>query len=320
MACLISREGWVPIRFVWTGSEALVDWCRLGGERFTDPFFDNTIEFAQSSPFNRLFTHRTLIDELGEWYAASPGMMPSGFIFHMSRCGSTLVSRMLAALPENVVISEAGPLDRLARAVSIPEATRTEWLRWMVSALGQRRAGGETRYFIKFDSLTVLALPFIRRVFPSVPWIFVYRNPEEVLISHLRAPAPAMSPGVITDIAVLDMPAAQALSMNGAEYAARVIGRLCECAVREMDACGLPVNYTALPEAVWGGIARRFGTAFAPEEIALMRGVAQYHAKRPGQRFESDAEGKRRGVSYAVREAARRWILPGFEQLERMSR
>jgi hypothetical protein len=319
----MKRDGWVPVRLVSKRSgagdgEAFVDWCWLGGERFTDPFFDGTIETAQRRPFNRLFTHRTPIAELGWWYAASPGMAPTGFIFHMSRCGSTLVSQMLAALPENVVISEAGPLDRLARAESIPEAARAEWLHWMVSALGQTRSGRETRYFIKFDSPTVLALPSIRRAFPSAPWIFLYRNPEEVLISHLRQPAPAMCPGMITDFPAIDAPMCEAVSMSPEEYAARVIGRICECAALGMDEYGMLVNYTQLPDAVWGNIARRFGVGFSPDEIARMQAGALHDAKRPGQRFAADGESKRLEVSEAARAAAARWISPHFDELERL--
>jgi hypothetical protein len=44
---------------------------------------------------------------------------------------------MLAALEANVVIFEAGPMDRVARAVSIPDAVRTKWL------LDGERAGPE---------------------------------------------------------------------------------------------------------------------------------------------------------------------------------
>jgi hypothetical protein len=317
----MKSDGWVPIRLVWNGSavgdgEAFVDLCWLGDERFTEPFFDATIENALRRPFNRLFTHRTPIAELGRWYTASPGMAPAGFIFHMSRCGSTLVSQMLAALPENVVISEAGPLDRLARAKSIPEAVKAEWLRWMVSALGQRRSGQETRYFVKFDSSTVLALPSIRRAFPSVPWIFLYRNPEEVLVSHLRQPAPAMCPGLITDVTAIDAPMNEVLSMSAEEYAARVIGRICEYAALRMDECGMLVNYTQLPEAVWHSIALRFGVKFSADELVRMRNVALYDAKRPRQKFEADGESKRLEVSDAARAAAARWISPHFDELE----
>lgn len=310
----MSREGWVPIRFVWQGGEAFVDWCWLGTEPFTEPFFDSTIEAAQRTPFNALFTHRTPIAELGRWYAAAPGMRPAGFIFHMSRCGSTLVSQMLAALPGNVVISEAGPIDRLARAVSIPEPERAEWLRWMVGALGQRRLGLETRYFIKFDSPTILALSFIRRVFPDVPWIFLYRTPEEVLVSHMRQPAAAMCSGMITDVRLVEA----ATELTQEEYAARALGRICECARLEMDERGMPVNYQQLPDAVWGNIARHFGIAFSPDEIERMREAALCNAKQPRQRFEPDGESKLSEVSKCARVAAARWILPHYDELERI--
>jgi hypothetical protein len=48
-----------------------------------------------------------------------------------------------------------------------------------------------------------------------------------------------------------------------------------------------------------------------------MRDLALYNAKRPRQRFEADGESKHLEVSDAVREAATRWILPHYEELER---
>ena len=53
------------------------------------------------------------LEELNE---RSAGLAPSLFLFHVSRCGSTLISQMLAALPQNVVISEAGPMDAILRS------------------------------------------------------------------------------------------------------------------------------------------------------------------------------------------------------------
>jgi len=274
----VNRSGWVPIRLIRQGGEGWVDWCWLGDARFTEPFFDLTIEAAQRRPFNTLFTHRTPLGELGRWYDESPGMAPAGFIFHMSRCGSTLISQMLAALPDNVVVSEAAPLDRIARADWLPEATRAPGLRWMVSALGQRRLGCETRYFIKFDSATAVALPFLRRVFPDVPWTFVIRDPEEVLISHLRDPAAAMSPGMITDVNLVGVPPHEARSLSPEEYAARAIGRLCDCAVAGMDERGLVVNYTELfCGAEWRGTSglssrRRSGRAWKKWPVSTPSG------------------------------------------------
>ena len=51
------------------------------------------------------------MSDLLDQAAAEPGIDPTGFIFHLARCGSTLVSQMLAALPEHIVLSEA-PADR----------------------------------------------------------------------------------------------------------------------------------------------------------------------------------------------------------------
>src|SRR6266542_3419017 len=88
-------------------------------------------------------------------HEAQPGLSPSGFIFHMSRCGSTLISQMLAALPQNIVISEAGPIDSLLRTnfhdPSFADDRRPIWFAWVVSALGQRRSGQEQHFFIKFN-------------------------------------------------------------------------------------------------------------------------------------------------------------------------
>ena len=183
-------DGWVPMRVFWQEGRPLVDWCYLGTRRFAEPFFEDTIGAAMRLPFNLVFRQQTPIEVLAEWQALRPGVAPTGFIFHMSRCGSTLIAQMLAALARNVVLSEAVPIDGVVRAhFRSPEATearRRAWLRGMVSALGQRRRGDETGLFIKFDSWHSLDLPLIRQAFPDVPWLFVYRNPVEVLVSQMK--------------------------------------------------------------------------------------------------------------------------------------
>ncbi|HZY58394.1 MAG TPA: hypothetical protein VFE56_01445, partial [Candidatus Binataceae bacterium] len=104
---------WIPAQVRWAPEGALVDWCHLGDLRFTAPFFEQTITAAMSHPFNLLFGVTTGLDALPP---ASFELRPAGLIFHMSRCGSTLASRMLAALPRNVVLSEPVPLDQVLRA------------------------------------------------------------------------------------------------------------------------------------------------------------------------------------------------------------
>jgi len=91
-------SGWLPIAASWQGDQFTLDWRHFGEQRLVDPFFGGSVHRRLFKPFNRLFRHATAISRLPEWLAAHPHLRPSGFIFHMSRCGSTLVLQMLAAL------------------------------------------------------------------------------------------------------------------------------------------------------------------------------------------------------------------------------
>src|SRR5947208_3470516 len=76
-----------------------------------------------------------LLDEPG------PALEPDGFVFHQSRCGSTLAARMLGALPRSTSVSEAPPIDsilQLGLAVGWSEARRSAALRVIVGAYGRR--------------------------------------------------------------------------------------------------------------------------------------------------------------------------------------
>ena len=195
---------WSPIRVYETGGRAFIDWCYLGKDRFTAPFHDDTIENRLREPFNLLFRRQTPIEFLGEIDQRERGIAPTGFIFHVSRCGSTLVSQMLAALSKNIVISEASIIDKIVRAnhsfpnISIEQ--KAIWLRWLFNALARKRFDEEEHFFVKFDSWSVLDLPLIERAFPDTKWIFMYRNPVEVIVSNLREPGIQMIPGAIEAI------------------------------------------------------------------------------------------------------------------------
>ncbi len=145
-------DGWIPSRVNWRKGEPFVEWRWLGERRLTEPFFNDTLNRAVRDPFTLLFRHETAMETLRSRAEIRPGLMPAGLIFHMSRCSSTLVSRVLSALPENVVISEAPALDSLLRGgTGVSTEQRIAWIRWVVSALGQQRAGQEAKCFIKLD-------------------------------------------------------------------------------------------------------------------------------------------------------------------------
>src|SRR5258708_16326749 len=98
-------EGWVPYELRRGQTDSTVDWCNLGNRRFTEPFFDETINNCRQSLQHAPNYRRTSLGALSELAMTRPGIKPSGFIFHTSRCGSTLVAQMLSSLPQCIVIS-----------------------------------------------------------------------------------------------------------------------------------------------------------------------------------------------------------------------
>ena len=299
------QKGWLPIQLSRAMDRFFVDWAYFGNRRLAESFFEDSIRRALRLPFNRMFRFRTPLSELVRWSERLSDLRPSGFIFHMSRCGSTLVAQMLAASVKNVVVSEAAPIDgavQLARALpDMPEDERVALLRSMVAAFGQRRSGEETRYFVKLDAWHAMALPLFRKAFPDVPWVFLYRDPVEVMVSQTRETGTQMIPGIIPpSLYGLDAPD----NFAGQDYRARVLARICEAALHEgASGGGLFVDYRELPDALCTSILPHFGVEFSPAECEFALEAARYHAKRPHAEFVADGKAKQSEATDALREA-----------------
>ena len=185
----------------------------------------------------------------------------------------------------------------------------------MVHALGQPRRGGERRYFLKLDCWHALDLELIRRAFPEVPWIFVYRDPVEILASILGAPAQWTVPGLMP-IHDLRFPPMDDCA-NHLEYAARVLARIFESALEWAGrGGGLLVNYTQLPEALLSDVAAHFGCAWDREAAHAMMAATAFHAKVPQFFFQPDGEQKRRQAPARVHELCGRYLNDPYRLLE----
>ena len=298
----------------------MVDWGYLGTRRFTDPFFTQTIHSCVRHPADVLFRHQTPLENLGEIASQHPSLRPAGFIFHMSRCGSTLVSQMLAALPENIVLSEAGPIDDILRGhfrnPGVTEEMRVQLLRSLVNVLAWQRHSAEQNVFIKFDCWHVMFLPLIRKAFPDVPWIFLYREPLEVMASAQKQLGGQMIPGVLQP-ELFGWDAVAVGGMTLYEYAARVLAKLCEAALAGAHADdGKLVNYRELPTSIWPVLMRHWKVEFSPEQMARMLDAAKLDAKNPVLPFEADSEAKHRSATEESRALTEKWLQPIYQQLE----
>ncbi len=304
-----SFDGWTPVRVHWR-DEPVVEWCWTDGIAFSEPAFTQTIDRALRTPFSLLFRRETPIAALD---GLEPGLEPSGFVFHVSRCGSTLVSGMLASVPQFLVLSEPLPVDDVLRA-SVAEGDKVRWLRSLVSALGRRRRGDERAYVLKLDAWSALDLGTVRQAFPDVPWVFLFRRPVQVLASHFRQRGAHMVPGAI-DPELFGLERESVRRMPPEEYCARVLAAIFGSALEHRDARALFVDYDELPGALYDRILEAFGLECDPDERARMEKVTAFDAKNPQLFFEPDGEAKERAASPALREAAERWAQPLYDEL-----
>ncbi|RON18780.1 sulfotransferase family protein [Pseudomonas frederiksbergensis] len=306
MECL-NLEGWLPIRVWQEAGQWQVDWCWFGDARLHQPFFRDAVEDALRLPFNQAFRRKTALSTLADWQVCSPGLTPSAFIFHASRCGSTLISQMLAQLDNHIVISEPPPLDALLRS-DLPAVERRAAIKGLLSAYGQRRLAREQRLVIKLDAWNIGELPLLRECFPETPWLFLYRDPLEIAVSHLRRPGMHMVPGMI---GVDEFPFS-----SREDYIARRLGRLLVSGLAQCRAFGgWAVNYSELPQAMAGRLAAFF--ALDLEQRRQVFAAVGQHAKQPSQVFVGDSDDKRREASVLLRERVDHWAWEPYEALEK---
>ncbi|HVJ54679.1 MAG TPA: hypothetical protein VM689_19625 [Aliidongia sp.] len=307
---------WTPVRLTVERPQPTVDWGDLRGMRFEEPFFGQTIaRWAGMEPPRGLV--RTGLQELAA-LDSEPSLDPAGFIFHLSRCGSTLLSRLLGTVPGVVVVSEPEPLNALLEAdpeLVDPEA-QILVLRLLVRALGRIRFGDERRYILKLSSWNIRRFELFRRAFPATPWVWVDREPVEIMASILAGPPGWMQlrqhPRRAEHLFGLDPFEVSAMAPE--EFCARALAAMAE-SVRDAPDAPLLVDYRELPDAIWARAAPHFGLTLAEAEIDRICEEARYYAKDPVRRpFTADRSVKQ-AVPRTVRDLAEGIVGPVHAEL-----
>jgi len=241
---------------------------------------------------------------------------PAGLIFHVARCGSTLVSQMLKRCDSVVVYAEPLPINEiLLPPHPWPRADLVAALRAVGAALA-RHAGRP--YVLKFSSWNTLYCDLLAEAFPQSPWALCLRDPAEVAVSLLKD-----TPGWLKDT---DEPAqrlARVIDPAGAsrgreEYYARLYAAFCDAATQLDPARGKLLRYETLPAAVWEVLAPHFSLALDERQRQAMREAARQYSKAPvGQPtdFAPDAASKQAAVSAALRQAVAALALPALQRL-----
>ncbi len=316
-AMLSEAQGSLPFRLRWHDGAGWVDWCDLGDVRLKEPFFDQTVahrlrqnpESLRTTPLEALF-------ELGREQAVRS---PSAFLFHSSRCGSTLITRMLAGSSRFDVFSEPEILETVLRnrtpSIVPSSAEKRALLGGLVRSFVEHRPPSQG-VFLKTSARAIEDYELLVATFPQVPRVFVYREPVEVLVSLVGSQAERLPPALEHAGLLPDAPEV-IRQLTPPEFWARVLARqfLAALAMSERWPT-LLLNYRQLPTAVWEQLANHCGLLFAPRDIENLRAVATESAKNPGKLFRDDGPRKNAAASAQILALAERWVRPLYERLE----
>jgi gluconate kinase len=318
--------GWLPIRLFVQDATLWVDWCYRGDAKLSAPFFQQDVQRLLNAPFNLAFRRYTPISEMVAWAEKAPqnaGHAPlKALVAHASRCGSTLVAQMLAHQSTHVVMSEPAPLDALLGIrARLPHVTREQhirWLRALVFAFGQTPAG-ETHLVIKLDAWHVLQYDLLSEAFPSVPWLFIYRDPIEIAVSQFEQRASYMVPGLVSAMNALISPE-RAIAMGTEAYIAAVLGKTFAAGAAVCERAGAQaLNYTALPDAVWHQLRPILGLNDDDATLSALRATGSRDAKSPTMHFLPDIERKQKSASASLREAVTAHCQDAYNRLLQLS-
>ena len=224
-------------------------WLHLPGERFHDPFFEDTVRrHRRSAP-----SVKVALEVLNA--ASTSGSDPVAIFFHASRCGSSLLMQLLGRFAGCRAIAEPPVLDDL---LHFPDATDAQ-ISGLVRSFGKPDHGDPAKLFLKMDSWHLPHLDRIRRIFPDTPCYFIYREPQAILESHRRLRGGQMVPGVVApDRIGIDLATVNPADLDG--YAERVLGLIFRQAVAAVEAeLIIPIAYPELPGLVWDKLGPAFG-------------------------------------------------------------
>jgi len=283
----MSYKNWIPYSI---SDESSVNWLFLGEKRYLEPFFEETIHICRRQPDNQKSIRQTDLAELNAACKEITTVQPNAFIFHISRCGSTLLTQLLSLQEANIVVSEAPILDTVLRwkynAPSVQDDFRHTAFKNCVQILGQKRFDYEQHFFIKLDSWHLIFLEEIRKLFPDTPFIFMTRDLDAIRRSHQKMAGMHAVPGML-EPEIFDLRLPDVLYMHDS-YLKHVLQKMLESvrAFRAKDGNNILLEYEdgAYPNYI--KVHAFLGLELDENTLRLAKERLKFHSKIPNEQFE----------------------------------
>lgn len=249
-------------------------WISLRREVFDYPFFGDGATFCKE-PFaeHKEFTFPK---------SGNEGLKISGFIFHTSHCGSTLLSRMFSRLPGVRVVSETEAINGLLLShwmYELSEARVLERLKVIIDSYRQPFEGDKYLIF-KTTSWNVYHIHFFQKLYPEVPWIYLDRDTEKAVESSLRDDGGFVQwwDYPVTLMSKLLLYPDQ-IPKSKKEYVWKVMENQRSEANRAKSGNFKFFNYPDFIESLEDQVLPHFGMDFTKEEVENAKSMTNYESK-----------------------------------------
>ena len=281
-----------PWRYYDVGQSSIVEW-------------QSGVEDQVDGAARRFYTLRDLELRLEHETA----VLPSVLIFHCSRCGSTLLARLLEIDPANRVFLEPQALRQFLHLnrMRLPSPETRRNLRILLQSYGLEPSSGEKRLIFKLNSLAVHSLAAIRAALPEVAFIYMLRDPAEVVASISRATPVFLRPENRASLAaMIGLDPGAVIGDSAERWWSRYVEWNLSAAYAHARDFTVAVDYREFATRFLA-VARRWSDrTLADDEPEVVETLA-FHSKNPGVRFSPIVGDVRPGVAATATQAYLRW-------------
>lgn len=253
-------------------------------------------------------------------------LQPNGFVFHQSRVGSTLVANLLGSSHDHLVFSEsAPPAACVLHCNGCTDNRKVHLLRVILNAMGN--SATHKKLFFKFQSANTPLMELYTKAFPNTPWIYLFRDPVEIMVSHIGNDkgavdrAPCLRSRRRAPAEVVRVLSAAPNAVSKAEYCAAHLNFLNQAPKNLLKApgsFGRAVNYKNLPnEFIDDILPNHFGVDVSDEYKNAMISTSQHYSKaRKGpQTWVNDTDTKHSRASSEMKLWAKNLMQGSYEEL-----
>jgi|AntRauTorckE5430_2_1112549.scaffolds.fasta_scaffold07902_1 hypothetical protein len=321
----------------------VIDWNLYNNDPWKNPLFRDLVSKSEGCKNARIVLNlKDLIEEVRRYDQRSSSKstiksLDPNFIFHESHCGSTLLANALAySKPqEHRVYSESGPPISALRICGenleyCTAETAETVFRDVVYLMSRVPSNSdESHLFFKMQSSATSSIQVLQNSFPKAPWVFVYRDPEEVMVSQLNirhmdrakcVQSKTHPPHRVRDF--LDLTRRNVKDLSNEEYCALYLSSICNNALDAIQMNGISgklLNYENLIEDfITDILPNEFGVNLDNEGVKRIEYASTMKSKSRdgGMTWVEDSAQKHDLATDAMHKASTDYLAFSYIQLE----